>query len=222
MKFTRALASMIAVACAAATPPGPPPGPPPLTGSARFDPRPSECQPAPSPRVGRVDVAIVIDTSRSTGLPSGFDVDSDGSVGSKVPDRAFWISSEPGDSMLAAQVRTARSLIAHFSSPDARFSIVTYSGVNPRDPNRRTQDSVIESGLTSDVAALATALDRAQSSGSIGAKVFSAGMEAALKALDTPGGPRDSGRRIALFVSDDVRPIVLTLGGDPSALGILA
>src|SRR5258705_531834 len=54
-----------------------------------------------------LDVVLVIDTSDSTEMPSGADIDGDGVVGAERTTRP--VSSDEGDTVLAAEVAASRA-----------------------------------------------------------------------------------------------------------------
>src|SRR5262245_39609006 len=76
-------------------------------------------------RSERFDVVIAIDTSRSTAAPAGVDVDRDGTCGVAATGRfSDRMSSDPGDSVLAAQVAAARTLLAQIDPELSRVALV--------------------------------------------------------------------------------------------------
>jgi hypothetical protein len=159
-------------------------------------------------------VAIVIDASISTAAASGYDLNANGELGKQPRNKIFPTSTDPGDSLLAAQVAAAKQLVTHFASKDSEFSVVAYSGVNPSDPSRRATDYIVESRLSSDPAALHAALDRVLQYGSKGGKVFSAGMFAAVETLTAASDSHEGSRKLAILMSDSAYPIVLLPGGN--------
>jgi hypothetical protein len=187
----------------------------------------SECgKPIPLDSLGPVDVAIVIDSSRSTADPSGADINMNGEIGKPELGEIGLIfdvgSTDPGDSFLWAQVAAARSLIGHLGDADARFSVVSFSGVDPgrrrrsqrSGPPPRKVDAVIESGLTDKLQDLEAALDRVLASDSAGGSKFSAGMRLANQTLRNATAPTRSPRRLALFISDSPLPSLPQRNGE--------
>ena len=207
MKRLRGIVLIALLSCSGVTPPSGRQ----VTGTSTFATlRPlAECDPAPPGAVGPADVSIVIDASASTSGPSGLDVDLDGTQGQQPRNRIFPESSDSSDSVLAAQVASAKLLVDHYRGTGPRFSVVAYSGTNPRDPGRRASSFFIASGLSTDPAALGAALDRVEAYGSRGGKVFSAGMFAAMETLTDGGNSPSGSRRLVLFISDSAQPIVL-------------
>ena len=82
------------------------------------------------------DVMLVIDVSDSTKAASGADVDGDGQVGVNphnelLPPGAFpqdVFSTDPGDTILQAQILAARSLLRGLDPRRVRVGIVTFAG----------------------------------------------------------------------------------------------
>jgi len=95
---------------------------------------PSECGLFVAGRVGPpdLDVVIAIDTSVSTAAPSGADVDGDqrvgrsefGQIGFTMGDR----STDPGDSILCAEVAAAQRLAQALDPRRTRLGLVSFSG----------------------------------------------------------------------------------------------
>jgi Mg-chelatase subunit ChlD len=79
----------------------------------------------------RFDVIFVLDTSGSTGDPTGVDVNGNGVVGSGGLRGLFRMGSDPGDSILAAEVVAAERLLARFDPRNVRVGLVTFSGMPP-------------------------------------------------------------------------------------------
>jgi len=125
----------------------------------------------------RHELIIAIDVSRSTGLPSGVDVNGNGRIG-----RTLRSSRDPlrqpnprrrcndsGDTVLAAEIAGARQLIEHLDPKRTRVGLVTFSEaarvVAPLESSReeigvaldRIASDTIPSGTTNIAAALRTA-----------------------------------------------------------------
>jgi hypothetical protein len=178
----------------------------------------SECGPVEPDEIGSVDVAIVIDSSRSTVDPSGSDIDQDGRVGrpklvrERTGNRQTFLvdSTDPDDSGYAAQIVAARSLIRHVSDTDARFSIVSFSGKGGDSKSRNgncasnpgAPCATVVSPLTDDAAALVASRDRIANDEPAGTTEFAAGMEYALDSLAAPEDPSRNPRKRVLFMSD--------------------
>jgi uncharacterized protein YegL len=125
----------------------------------------------------RHELIIAIDVSRSTGLPSGVDVNGNGRIGRTLrssrdplrqpnPRRRC---SDPGDTVLAAEIAGARHLIEHLDPKRTRIGIVTFSSgarvIAPLESSREelataldeVASDAIPSGMTNIAAALRTA-----------------------------------------------------------------
>jgi hypothetical protein len=83
----------------------------------------------------RFDVMLVLDTSRSTIDPTGADINGNGIVGKPYLGRIGSIfdvgSTDPGDSILAAEVAAARQLLRGFDPRSTRVGVVVFSGDPP-------------------------------------------------------------------------------------------
>jgi len=132
----------------------------PIRGSAMTD----------GDRPADFEVMLVIDVSGSTKVASGVDVDRDGEVGfnpqlellepgSYPPDT---VSTDPNDTILAAEVAAADALIASLDHSRVRVGIVTFSGdMDPQTGLRLRydqQDAWLETALTDDFARARTSL----------------------------------------------------------------
>lgn len=176
-----------------------------------------ECSPDILREVGPLDVAIVIDTSQSTGRPTGFDIDGDGEVLSFQRNRV----NDRSDSRLAAQVAAIKRLLLDAGGRDIRFSIITFAGPSIQHTGGRThttgsiRDSTIRLNLTNDMARLDSVLNDLLDRGSEGRTIFSAGMQRATRSLITSPTGQDSRRRkLVLLMSDSARPNSLDLDGN--------
>ncbi len=114
-----------------------------------------------------LDLVIVIDTSVSTAAASGGDVDADGSLGrSEVRQVGFVFgesSSDPDDSILAAEVEAARRLLSSLDRRRTRVALVTFAG-GPANPGggefggEDRPDALTRTPLTTDHAQVQRAL----------------------------------------------------------------
>jgi hypothetical protein len=88
------------------------------------------------------DIVLAIDVSHSTLEATGTDVDGDGVVGVPRLERAGQLfeerSTDPGDSVLAAEVAAARALLGRLDSRSARVALVTFSGEEAGKPAATT------------------------------------------------------------------------------------
>jgi hypothetical protein len=161
----------------------------------------------------RFDLAIVIDTSGSTMGPSGADIDGDGSVGAivRVPlgfGRAEPQSSDPGDSILAAEVAAARRLLALVDRRLTRVTVVTFSGRAPGSPLGQVHGRAARTRepLTRDYDRIERALDRVLAEEPAGGTNMAAGIQQATLELLGMDGARSSpdpeSLKLVLFFTD--------------------
>jgi hypothetical protein len=175
---------------------------------------------AASDRPDLFDVMLVIDVSDSTKAASGADVDGDGEVGvdphnELLPPGAFdpaVRSTDPGDTILQAQIRAARSLLHGLDARRVRVGLVTFSGeVNPLTGERKSldqQDAWLDVPLTDDYAAVERALGAVLARGPNGATNYSAGIRLAIVELAGLSGaksaPRAGASQVMLFLTDGI------------------
>ncbi len=115
----------------------------------------------------RFDVVLVIDTSRSTIDPTGADINGNGVIGEPRLGAlgSFFDagSTDPGDSILAAEVAAARQLLRGLDPRSTRVSVVTFAGDPPGARggfimHRRRAAAITLEPLTSDFARIERAL----------------------------------------------------------------
>lgn len=184
-------------------------GPPPRSADLPLR-DPGDCGLEIDPIEG-VDVAVSIDTSRSTDRPSGRDLDGDGVVGTPLDAG----TSDPHDSLLAAQVMGVRALVHALAGSDVRFSIVSMSG-RSHDPEGtrplgrvvRWEQAKIRAPMTDDPAVIERALDAILATGGEGRTDFAAAMNLAIRTLEKAPPGATPRRRLALFLSDSASPMV--------------
>jgi hypothetical protein len=192
-------------------------------GSAR-----SEAPAAPP----RLDLAIAIDVSGSARAASGIDVDGDGQTGvnprldprlaGRYPKEVE--STDPDDSVLAAELAAVRALLERLRGADVRVAVVAFSGHS--DPKLGLQSGPPEANARlaaplGDVDAAATALDEIARRGPAGGTDFSAAIRAARAALcDAPA--RAGAARRTLLLTDGVPslPFGYVTRTDPSDVSI--
>ena len=166
------------------------------------------------------DVMIVIDISGSTKVASGVDVDGDGEVGINpqfelLPAGTYpedTVSTDPGDTILAAEIAAADALIANLEPGGRiRVGIITFSGEMNDQGMRKSydqQDAWVEVPLTSDYTAARRRLQAILARGPYGGTNFAAGLRAAISELAGLGGsrsqPRPDAKRVVLFLTDGI------------------
>jgi len=165
------------------------------------------------------DVMLVLDVSGSTKAASGVDVDGDGELGFNpqlelvTPGRypPDLLSTDPGDSVLAAEVAAGRALLAALGSGGhIRVGIVSFSGeMNPATGQRSRfdqQDAWLEVPLTADLAQAQAALGSILARGPYGGTNFAAGLRLAVTELAGLSGarsrPRPGAKKVILFLTD--------------------
>jgi hypothetical protein len=159
---------------------------------------------------GEIDVVIVIDTSKSTAAPAGADVDGDGRVGVEMGARRIPLvgrlldlsSDDPGDSILAAEVSAARTLLEQLDPQHVRVGVVAFSG----DGDPATRDAFTAVPLTSRYDKVVHGLERLLAERPHGRTNLSEGIDAA--SLELSGSlsalsePRANAERVMLFMTD--------------------
>jgi hypothetical protein len=162
----------------------------------------------------RPDVAIAIDVSGSARAASGIDVDGDGTTGINPQLEARLdgqyprdvVSTDPDDSVLAAELDAVRALLADPRAAGARFAIVAFSG--NLDPQTGVQlgppaDNARVMAPLGPPAAALPALDAIAARGPAGGTDFSAAVGAARAAL-CDGDARPGAARRMLLLTDGV------------------
>jgi hypothetical protein len=170
------------------------------------------------------DVALVIDLSSSTRLPSGVDVDADGRTGrsSERVTASNWsqgspeeLCDDPGDTIAAAELAAARRLLAMLDPERTRVALVAFG-----------DRGHLEAPLESPRPGLLRALDVLDGKhGWYGGTSFSGALETAVQALGTTAQTGRERRRSALFLSDgyptmplpEPRPVEAALAAARSA-----
>ena len=142
------------------------------------------------------DFYFIIDSSGSTGRCSGSDIDGDGIVGTT----GFFNCSDPGDSVLAAEVKAVRDYVATLSPLVSRIAIIQFSF--PENPIGIHRQRVVAS-LTSDFAIVNAALDEIMAFGSAGATDYGGALWLLMDEHLANGDPLTR-RQFAYFLSDGV------------------
>jgi Mg-chelatase subunit ChlD len=160
----------------------------------------------------KLDVVIVIDTSVSTAGPSGVDVDGDGRTGRPEFGRIGFTmgdrSTDPGDSILSAELAAARRLAGALDPRRTRLGLVSFSG-GPADLARGEPvlpDAVTHIPLTDDPSRFEEGLEVLRRSTAAGGTHMAAGVDrATIELLGLPGAisaADPSRRRAAVLLTD--------------------
>ncbi len=164
------------------------------------------------------DVMIVIDVSGSTKAASGADVDGDGQIGFNpqlelVEPGAYptdMQSTDPGDTILAAEVRAASALVDSLEADRVRVGVISFSGeMNPMTGERMRydqQDAWLEVPLSTNRDRVKAAVQAILARGPHGGTNFAAGVRLAVRELAGLSGarsqPRPSAKKVILFLTD--------------------
>jgi len=148
------------------------------------------------------EVVVVIDTSASARAPSGADVDGDSYLGKArwrwllgfMGSRLSLPSSDPGDSILAAEVAAASTLIEQLDPATTRVGLVRFAGGEFDQP-----DATTLIGLTHVYTDVEIALGELGKSKPAGMTNLSAAVDLAYREL--ADGSADA-RKIALLMTD--------------------
>ncbi|MCP5069451.1 MAG: VWA domain-containing protein [bacterium] len=157
------------------------------------------------------DLVIAIDVSGSTAYPTGSDVDGDGRVGRPRPERDG-LSSDPGDSILAAEAAAATRLLAGLDPRRTRVGLIVFGGdvsVSPglgRGVVHVERAALTVEPLTADVARIERALAELVVPGVAEGTHIAAGVDhAVLELLGLPGSLSRSdpeSQKVVLFFTD--------------------
>lgn len=147
----------------------------------------------------RHDVMVVVDTSGSTAWASGGDVDGDGKLGKARRHVDSWrtfnprhYSSDPGDTVLAAELLATRRLFETLDPVRTRVGLASFAdGAHLLAP------------VGSDRAQLADALAQLAENFGSGMTNLSAALDLAIRALEAAGG---KGRQKSVLVLSDGYP----------------
>jgi len=166
------------------------------------------------------DVMIAIDVSQSTKMASGVDVDRDGQIGVNphlelIPPGTFppdVLSTDPDDSILAAEVAAATALLRGLDPRRVRVGLLSFGGdVSPETGERARidqQDAWLEVPMTTDFASVQRSLVAIQARGARGATNYAAGIRLGVRELAGLSGARSQARpgakRVVLFLTDGV------------------
>lgn len=158
----------------------------------------------------RFDVVFVLDTSGSTRNMTGADVNGNGIVGENRLSGVFG-STDPGDSILAAEVAAAKRLLRGLDPRNTRVGLVTFAG-EPSDGGGgffgggRPQPALTEEALTSDFEEVEQELERVRDRGAEGLTHMAAGLDRAMvELMGFDGGlsePDPESEKVVLFFTD--------------------
>ena len=192
----------------------------------RFDMAPLSGLAQAGTRATRFDVIVVIDVSGSTAYPSGIDVNENGELGvqraATLADEPDTKNTDPGDSVLAAQIHASRGLVTGLESGRVRVGVVSFSGdIDPATGRRRSAaqvDAMVEQPLTSDYDAVDRALEAVLLRGPHGGTNMEAGIKIALRELAGLAGarskPRKRAKRVILLLTDGKPSLPFGLGSE--------
>jgi hypothetical protein len=161
----------------------------------------------------RLDVVIVLDTSLSTIDASGADINSNGVVGRPLVGRTGSVfderSSDPGDSVLAAEVAAARLLLRGLDPRRTRLAVVTFAGEAPDvrawgTAGQRPEPASTVQPLTFDHARIDRALSEVLGQEPSGSTHMAAGVDRATRELvAAAGASADPGsEKVVVFFTD--------------------
>lgn len=178
------------------------------------------------------DVLLVIDVSRSTECASGLDVNGNGELGMNLryellpgPPDERPCNSDPGDSILAAEISAARKLLEGLDPKRVHVGLVTFSGDVNRETGERLDpnqaDAWLQVPLTGDYAEVQRALDAVAARGPHGATNFAAGIRLGITELaglrDARSQPRKGAKGVMLFLTDGVPTFPIGLAENSDA-----
>lgn len=163
----------------------------------------------------RFDVVLVLDTSYSTSESTNVDVNGNGIVGNGGLRGLFRMGSDPGDSVLAAEVAAASRLIDRFDPRSVRVGVVTFSGSRPTGGGGLViqiggapglPPSLTESPLSNDYASVRRALGRVLERGPLGDTHMAAGLDqATIELLGLRGALSETdpkSQKLVVFLTD--------------------
>jgi hypothetical protein len=163
----------------------------------------------------RIDVVFVIDTSQSTVEPTGADINGNGVVGKPRIGgigALFGIgSTDPGDSILAAEVASARHFLRGLDPRSTRIGLVTFAG-EPADSGgvffsgRSREPAITEVPLTRHYEEIEQGLERVLRAGPAGNTHMAAGVDqATIELLGLTGSisePDPRSEKFVIFLTD--------------------
>jgi hypothetical protein len=164
----------------------------------------------------KFDVAIVIDTSASTAGPAEADINNNGTIG-KVYGGAFGSVfgaslTDPGDSILSAEVAAARQLLRGLDPRSTRVTVITFAGEAEQQGvvilGQPAKPAYTLQALTNDYEKVERALDAVLAQGPAGLTHIAAGVDQAtieLMGIKGAVSRKDAtSEKIVLFFTDGV------------------
>lgn len=164
----------------------------------------------------KFDVAIVIDTSASTAGPSEADINGNGTIG-KVYGGAFGSVfgaslTDPGDSILSAEVAAARQLLRGLDPRSTRVAVIVFAGEQEQQGvivlGGHTKPAITVQPLTNDYERVERAFDEVLAQGPAGLTHIAAGVDqATIELMGIKGAlsrKDPTSEKIVLFFTDGV------------------
>jgi len=159
----------------------------------------------------RFDVVFVLDTSGSSADMTGADINGNGIIGQGGL-RGLFGKTDPGDSILAAEVMAARQILQGLDARNTRVGVISFAGRAPAPPGtiviggRRGPAAVTEEPLTTDFARVEKALNRILERGPDGLTNMAEAVDAGWQELTGIRGglstPDPDSEKIMLFFTD--------------------
>ncbi len=159
----------------------------------------------------RFDVVFVLDTSGSSADMTGADINGNGIIGQGGL-RGLFGKTDPGDSILAAEVMAARQILKGLDSRNTRVGVISFAGRAPAPPGtiviggRRGPAAITEEPLTTDFARVDKALGRILERGPDGLTNMAEAVDAGWQELTGIRGglstPDPDSEKIMLFFTD--------------------
>ena len=168
-----------------------------------------------APQRQPVDVVFLIDSSGSTADPSGADVNANGRVGRNI---LVVHNTDRGDSILGAEVASARKLLQRFDPSNTAVAVVSFDGERTTGwgnvRGRFIPDAIVEQPLTSDFRLVDAALQRIFDRGPDGGTNMAEGVRVAMNELtgfQSASRPRRGADR-SIYLFTDGFPTLPFLG----------
>jgi hypothetical protein len=158
------------------------------------------------------DVVFAIDVSQSTSAPSGADVNGNGIVGAPPDHQGGGLlglgSSDPGDSILAAEIAAVRRFLTRLDRRYTRVALVSFAGEALETGQLADDPARTEIALGDDYEAMQRALDRVLARGPRGGTHMAAGVDrATIELLGTRSAfskPDPKSQKVVVFLTDGV------------------